>query len=77
MLTHTLRKLEDNQLVARTFFPVVPPKVEYTDASGPETGKRISRSLRLAGETLRSLIGSVRLPVIVIPVMSELPASLF
>lgn len=30
MLTQTLRKLEDNQLVARTVFPVVPPKVEYS-----------------------------------------------
>jgi len=30
MLTHTLRILEQNGLVARKVFPVVPPHVEYS-----------------------------------------------
>ncbi len=29
MLTLQLRKLEENQIVKRTVFPVVPPRVEY------------------------------------------------
>ena len=30
MLTQTLRKLEDNGLVHREVYPVIPPKVEYS-----------------------------------------------
>jgi DNA-binding HxlR family transcriptional regulator len=30
MLTHTLKKLQDANLVVRKVFPVVPPKVEYS-----------------------------------------------
>lgn len=30
MLTQTLRALEEDQLITRTVYPVVPPKVEYT-----------------------------------------------
>ena len=30
MLTQTLRDLENNQLITRKVYPVVPPKVEYT-----------------------------------------------
>lgn len=30
MLTQTLRALEEDQLISRKIYPVVPPKVEYT-----------------------------------------------
>jgi len=30
MITQQLRELEDNNLVVRTVYPVVPPKVEYS-----------------------------------------------
>lgn len=30
VLTHQLRELESQQLIIRTVYPVVPPKVEYT-----------------------------------------------
>ena len=38
MLTQTLRDLENNQLITRKVYPVVPPKVEYTIT---EHGKKL------------------------------------
>lgn len=46
MLTQTLRSLEENGLVTRTVYPVVPPKVEY--------------NLTDLGETLIPLLGAVK-----------------
>ena len=38
MLTQTLRELEDDRLITRTVYPVVPPKVEYQLT---DTGKEL------------------------------------
>jgi DNA-binding HxlR family transcriptional regulator len=43
MLTQQLRELENNGLIARTVYPVVPPKVEY---SLTELGKSLQPILR-------------------------------
>lgn len=43
MLTQELRELESNQIILRTVFPVVPPKVEY---SLTEYGKTLSPVLK-------------------------------
>ncbi len=45
MLTHTLRRLERDGIVARKIYPVVPPQVEY--------------SLTALGESLVSLLSSL------------------
>lgn len=45
MLTQTLRNLENNGLVERKVYPVVPPKVEY--------------SLTPLGETLTELLQAI------------------
>nr|GFC49924.1 hypothetical protein [Tanacetum cinerariifolium] len=42
MLTQTLKKLEAARLVARTVYPVVPPKVEY---SLTDTGRELEEVL--------------------------------
>jgi DNA-binding HxlR family transcriptional regulator len=42
MLTQTLKKLEAARLVARTVYPVVPPKVEY---SLTDTGQELEEVL--------------------------------
>lgn len=47
MLSVTLRKLEQNGLVHRTVYPVVPPKVEY---SLTELGKTLVKPLKLLCE---------------------------
>ncbi len=47
MLTQQLRKLEEDGLVLRTVYPVVPPRVEY---SLTDIGKRIIPILELMHE---------------------------
>ena len=50
MLIQKLRELEDDGIVLRTVYPVVPPKVEYSLTSYGETLKPIIKQLYLWGE---------------------------
>ena len=50
MLIQKLRELENDGLVNRKVYPVVPPKVEYSLTSYGESLKPILKSLYLWGE---------------------------
>ena len=57
MLTQQLRELEDDNLIARTVYPVVPPKVEY---SLTELGKSINpilEAMRVWGTDYMQTLG--------------------
>jgi len=49
MLTQQLRELEENNLVVRTVYPVVPPKVEYQLSDLGKSIKPILDAMRLWG----------------------------
>lgn len=51
MLTQTLRGLERDGLIARTIYPTVPPKVEYTITSLGKTLVGLLAALRVWSET--------------------------
>lgn len=50
MLTQTLRFLEDEQIISRKVYPVVPPKVEYTLTEKGRSLMPILQSLQEWGE---------------------------
>lgn len=50
MLIQKLRELEDDGIVLRVVYPVVPPKVEYSLTEYGETLKPILKQLYLWGE---------------------------
>jgi DNA-binding HxlR family transcriptional regulator len=52
MLTKQLRELEDDGLIVRKIFPVVPPHVEYRLSKKGKTLKPILLALRDWGESL-------------------------
>lgn len=54
MLAQQLRHLEEHQLIKRTIYPEVPPRVEYTLTHLGETLKPIMISLNDWGYTLNS-----------------------
>lgn len=56
MLTQQLREMEDDGLVIRTVYPVVPPKVEYRLSETGETLNPILEALRQWGEDYRNNI---------------------
>ncbi len=51
MLTQTLRGLERDGLIARTIYPTVPPKVEYTITPLGKTLVGLLAALRVWAET--------------------------
>lgn len=51
MLTHSLRELEENGLVNRTVYPVVPPVVEYSLTPLGEALLPIIHSLKIWSES--------------------------
>jgi len=57
MLTVTLRKLEENGLVHRKVYPVVPPKVEY---SLTEIGVALVRPLQMLCEWSDRHLGDIQ-----------------
>jgi len=57
MLTVTLRKLEENGLVDRTVYPVVPPKVEYRLT---ELGLSLVKPLKMLCEWADNHLDDVR-----------------
>jgi DNA-binding HxlR family transcriptional regulator len=58
MLTQQLRELEDDGIVQRKVYPVVPPKVEYALTAYGRTLRPITDLMCKWGEThLRRLIG--------------------
>ncbi|WP_035358729.1 winged helix-turn-helix transcriptional regulator [[Acholeplasma] multilocale] len=55
VLTANLKKLEENGLVSRKVYPVVPPKVEYSLTTLGYTLKPVMDSLRIWGETFQTI----------------------
>ena len=49
MLTKQLRELEADNLIVRTVYPVVPPKVEYSISEYGKTLEPVIQSLRIWG----------------------------
>jgi DNA-binding HxlR family transcriptional regulator len=56
MLTQELRAMEENGLVKRKVYPVVPPKVEYSLTEYGKTLEPILKSMRLWGEKHRQKV---------------------
>ncbi|MGN8057217.1 winged helix-turn-helix transcriptional regulator [Pedobacter sp. 22163] len=60
MLTQQLRELEEDQIVERKIYPVVPPKVEY---SFTESGKKLTdvfKALEIWGSNFQHRINPTR-----------------
>ena len=57
MLTQQLRELEENNLIIRTVYPVVPPKVEYRLSDLGESIKPILDAMRKWGTDYMERIG--------------------
>lgn len=56
MLTKQLRELEDHQLLKRTVYPVIPPKVEYELTSLGLSLAPVLKKLREWGEKTRVVL---------------------
>lgn len=54
MLIQKLRELEEDGIIQRKVYPVVPPKVEYSLTAYGETLKPILKQLYLWGEVHKS-----------------------
>ncbi|WP_082235386.1 winged helix-turn-helix transcriptional regulator [Halobacillus massiliensis] len=57
MLTKQLRELEEDQLIHREIYPVVPPKVEYSLTKNGETLLPILESMYEWGRTYMDTVG--------------------
>lgn len=60
MLTRQLRELEADQIVARTVYPEVPPKVEYSLTEFGRTLEPILRTLQKWGMQYLGKISAIR-----------------
>ncbi|GAC1360170.1 MAG: hypothetical protein NVS4B8_26050 [Herpetosiphon sp.] len=59
MLAQQLRELERNQLIKRTIYPVMPPKVEYTLSEFGKTLEPVITALAIWGRTHEDHIRSI------------------
>lgn len=50
MLTTQLRELEEDGIISRTIYPVIPPRVEYAITKYGETLFPIIHAMRIWGE---------------------------
>ncbi|MCL2677786.1 MAG: helix-turn-helix transcriptional regulator [Clostridiales bacterium] len=57
MLTQQLRELEEDNLIIRTVYPVVPPKVEYRLSALGESIKPVLEAIRIWGTHYMKSIG--------------------
>jgi len=59
MLTQQLRELEEDQVIARTIYPVVPPRVEYAFTESGEKLSDVFKALEIWGSNFQHRINPI------------------